>query len=257
MQRKQIVRDSGIEINRIEEDSQKQLLQMRKDHETRSRDLISSRDALGLVKENRDFEDKKSLEIDNTNAEIKRRREDIALKLRDLDESYRREQAQRQQATYARLLQIKNSSYAELVLLADKQNKEIQMQATHYRLILQTMVSEFQKQLVALRTASGYYQNELPTHRASGGPVYAGETYLVGERGPELYTSRRNGTIFPAGLTAAMLNPRYENPGNGRNMTLKIESSSLSFSPLTGTMVVITLRSGCPGRHPPKPALFD
>lgn len=33
--------------------------------------------------------------------------------------------------------------------------------------------------------------------RASGGPVGAGGTYLVGERGPELFTPGRSGTIIP------------------------------------------------------------
>ena len=33
--------------------------------------------------------------------------------------------------------------------------------------------------------------------RADGGPVGAGQTYLVGERGPELFTARTNGSIVP------------------------------------------------------------
>jgi hypothetical protein len=33
--------------------------------------------------------------------------------------------------------------------------------------------------------------------RASGGPVDFGETYLVGEEGPEMFTPNRNGTIIP------------------------------------------------------------
>jgi hypothetical protein len=35
--------------------------------------------------------------------------------------------------------------------------------------------------------------------RASGGPVAAGNTYLVGENGPELYVPRSSGTIIPNG----------------------------------------------------------
>ena len=35
--------------------------------------------------------------------------------------------------------------------------------------------------------------------RASGGPVSAGTTYLVGENGPELFTSSSSGTIIPNG----------------------------------------------------------
>jgi hypothetical protein len=35
--------------------------------------------------------------------------------------------------------------------------------------------------------------------RAAGGPVSAGTTYLVGENGPELFTSSTSGTIIPNG----------------------------------------------------------
>lgn len=35
--------------------------------------------------------------------------------------------------------------------------------------------------------------------RADGGPVSAGETYLVGERGPELFQAPQNGMIYPSG----------------------------------------------------------
>jgi len=41
------------------------------------------------------------------------------------------------------------------------------------------------------RTAGGL------TGKAIGGPVNAGETYLVGERGPELFTPRQSGSITP------------------------------------------------------------
>jgi phage-related minor tail protein len=35
------------------------------------------------------------------------------------------------------------------------------------------------------------------TGKASGGPVDGGRTYLVGEKGPELFTPRTTGTIIP------------------------------------------------------------
>jgi len=231
-QRAQIIRDGGVEIQRIEEDSQKRLEQMRKEHDGRVTDLTASRDALGLAKENRDFEAKKSEEVNNTNVEIKRRRDDLALKLRDLDESYRREQQQRQQAAYARLKQIDSAARAELKLLDEKQKAERAMQIDHYKALLQTLTSEFQKQLVAVRTASGYYPAPIMGHKANGGSVLDGMTYLVGERGPELFTAPRDGSIIPNGLTAAMLNPRSQGAGGAfrGNMTLKIESASLTMT---------------------------
>ncbi len=39
--------------------------------------------------------------------------------------------------------------------------------------------------------------------RASGGPVRAGRAYVVGERGPELFAPRMNGTIVPNGANAS------------------------------------------------------
>ena len=41
--------------------------------------------------------------------------------------------------------------------------------------------------------------------RARGGPVSAGRTYLVGERGPEFFTAPNRGRIIAAGATAAIL----------------------------------------------------
>jgi len=40
--------------------------------------------------------------------------------------------------------------------------------------------------------------------RASGGPIHAGQTYLVGEEGPELVTPTANGYVHDAKTTAAM-----------------------------------------------------
>jgi phage-related minor tail protein len=38
-----------------------------------------------------------------------------------------------------------------------------------------------------------------------GGPVSAGQPYLVGERGPELVVPSGSGNVIPAGKTASML----------------------------------------------------
>ncbi len=40
--------------------------------------------------------------------------------------------------------------------------------------------------------------------RAAGGPVVGGRTYLVGEKGPELFTAGRSGTIIPNGGTSSL-----------------------------------------------------
>jgi hypothetical protein len=43
-------------------------------------------------------------------------------------------------------------------------------------------------------------------HRALGGPVTAGASYMVGERGPELFTPRISGRITPNGGGAMQVN---------------------------------------------------
>lgn len=49
--------------------------------------------------------------------------------------------------------------------------------------------------------------------RAAGGPVNAGDPYLVGEQGPELIIPATSGTVIPAAATQAMLNPANEHRG--------------------------------------------
>lgn len=54
-----------------------------------------------------------------------------------------------------------------------------------------------------------------PTPRANGGPVSANSLYMVGERGPELFVPKTNGTIVPNG-------------GGGTNLTLVVNVDSRS-----------------------------
>ena len=56
--------------------------------------------------------------------------------------------------------------------------------------------------------------------RALGGPVSAGQPYMVGERGPELLVPATNGTVVPAAQTAAMMGGGGVNVG-GINVTIQ------------------------------------
>jgi TP901 family phage tail tape measure protein len=50
-------------------------------------------------------------------------------------------------------------------------------------------------------TQSGGGGSTFITQRQHGGPVWAGQPYLVGERGPEVVVPRQSGTVLPAGQT--------------------------------------------------------
>lgn len=90
-QRAQIIRDGGIEIQRIEQDSQIRLRKLSQEHDDRMYSLALARDALGIVQEQRDYERARDEETENTNLEIKRRRADIALKLSDMQKQFQAE----------------------------------------------------------------------------------------------------------------------------------------------------------------------
>lgn len=73
----------------------------------------------------------------------------------------------------------------------------------------------------AARTAMGLMaapmskQRAIMSGRASGGPVKAGQPYLVGEEGPEIIMPNRDGMVMTASETAAMLANRGRSSGGG------------------------------------------
>ena len=60
--------------------------------------------------------------------------------------------------------------------------------------------------------------------RAAGGPVSSNSTYMVGEKGPELFVPSAAGTIIPAGPTAGIREAMAN--GNGGNATAPILNMS-------------------------------
>ena len=61
-------------------------------------------------------------------------------------------------------------------------------------LVVQQMVGSFD---MNKGTGSGIMGAIMGGNKANGGPVEAGRTYLVGERGPETFTAPSNGKIYP------------------------------------------------------------
>lgn len=62
--------------------------------------------------------------------------------------------------------------------------------------------------------------------RAIGGPVSKGSTYLVGEKGKELFTPSQNGTIIPNNQTERLLNQsnNYENMVTGNTFIVRSDT---------------------------------
>ena len=73
-----------------------------------------------------------------------------------------------------------------------------------------------------------YMQGWTGQKRAMGGPVTAGKTYLVGERGPELFTAQSSGQIMPngSGGSGVVVNQTI-NVSTGVQQTVRAEVMSL------------------------------
>ena len=72
--------------------------------------------------------------------------------------------------------------------------------------------------------------------RANGGPVSSGQTYMVGERGPELFVPRTAGTIVPAGPTAGIREAMAN--GNGQSNASPVLNMSFESSTINGVEYV-------------------
>jgi hypothetical protein len=66
---------------------------------------------------------------------------------------------------------------------------------------------------------SSYY---VPPARAAGGPVAAGTSYLVGEKGPELYTPGASGVITPNGAGATVVQNTFHLVDTESNLARRV-----------------------------------
>jgi len=76
-----------------------------------------------------------------------------------------------------------------------------------------------------------------PAARASGGPVYAGQPYVVGEQGPELFVPRLSGQILPNG--------KSDSAGGGGNIVIEklvVQGTVISEKELAGAVYDELLR---------------
>jgi hypothetical protein len=77
--------------------------------------------------------------------------------------------------------------------------------------------------------------------RAGGGPVLGGSTYLVGERGPELFKAPTNGNIIP--------NHRLGQGGGSSSVTINVAANDYfdaRVEQVSGPVAVRTVASAAP-----------
>ena len=83
--------------------------------------------------------------------------------------------------------------------------------------------------------------------RASGGPVTGGTSYIVGERGPELFTPNTSGAIVPNGALGAKVSIVVNN--NAGSDTRASASATTDATGNTQIMVMVEKIEGMMGRR--------
>lgn len=108
------------EVERAQEDHEKRLENLRKDHEQRVEDLVSARDALGLAREMRRYQDEKAREEEEFADEQRRREEDFEERISEMDEEYAIAKARRREDFEERLAEAEAQFLEEKAKIAQQ-----------------------------------------------------------------------------------------------------------------------------------------
>lgn len=95
-------------------------------------------------------------------------------------------------------------------------------------LVVQQLVGAFDPKTKTATGLAGMIGTALTGTKSIGGPVRAGHTYLVGERGPELFTAPSNGNITPnSNMGGNVVVNQTINVSTGVQQTVRTEIKSL------------------------------
>jgi hypothetical protein len=214
--RKQAQLDAERDIENIRRNSARRLEQIEKTHTQNQYDLLASRDALGLVKEQRRYEDEKKTEQENTAEEIKQRRADLALRLKDLQQSYNDDLIARRQAAAEKQAILIQERDTQIDILRKQKAAEYAIILKNYNDILAILKAA---QSGTPTTGSG---PKTVTPRAAGGYANDG-IYHLGEGGRREFVLDAATTRKAEGRAGGSLNQ-----GNvlGSGMTVNINLGS-------------------------------
>jgi hypothetical protein len=122
-----------------------------------------------------------------------------------------------------------NKGIDKLIALADKagySKRELEKMAKPYYI---TVTTTYIEKYVTKGTPGEHSGGRIADARASGGPVTAGQPYIVGEHRPELFVPSQSGYIMPHVPTATSGGGPYGGGGNSRQLSpLRAESGSLA-----------------------------
>ncbi len=138
--RAEAAQDYQIDVQRAEKDHQRQMRDLLKDHQQRMSDLTDARDALGLVREERAYEDERQQAEEEYQIEMKRRSEDFARQLQQMENQFRIQRERRIRDFNQQLEEMAAQHEQQMALLQQQEVETLQELERGY---------EEQKQLLA------------------------------------------------------------------------------------------------------------
>jgi len=85
----------NLEVRRAEEDHQREMLRLAQEHDDRMADLADKRDALGMLREMRDYERQRQAAESDYQVEASRRSQDFARQIADMEQQFAEARARR------------------------------------------------------------------------------------------------------------------------------------------------------------------
>jgi Tfp pilus assembly protein FimT len=146
-------RKYGKDVLRAEQDHQIAMRQLLEDHQQKVQDLAVTRDALGIVRENRAYNLQKSREEGKYQLEAQRRSADFASEIADLEENNRIDRQRRERDFYQKMREME-AQHQEQLKAIDAQEKDD----------LDQLAAQKQEQETAIRQA---YDDQVKTIRDS------------------------------------------------------------------------------------------
>ena len=111
-QRMTAARDYGLQAQRAEQDHQKEMLKLQRDHADKVSDLVADRDAMGLMLENRKYQESRQDAEDAYNTDRQRAIQDYQTRMSDMEQAFR-EQRQRAERDFQQQMALDEKHHTE------------------------------------------------------------------------------------------------------------------------------------------------
>jgi hypothetical protein len=160
-QRANEIQNENENIIKAEQNLQLRLRELQQTHNDKMYDLVANRDALGIVQENRSYQEQRNSAIAQTNLQIAQEKQALAIRLQQEAQTYADQQQQRADAFAQQLTDAKAQEELQLKQQAEAYATQIEQAKKDEQTKLQQQQDAYNKQEIALRNSLVSQINDL------------------------------------------------------------------------------------------------